>query len=68
MASETVSSLEASFPLLQDAGTVPAPAAATGAAPTAQPSLLDEDIAPEETYVSVDDLFGPSDDADGDEE
>jgi DNA-directed RNA polymerase subunit beta' len=68
MASETVSSLEASFPLLQDAGTVPASAAATGAAPTAQPALLDEDVTPEETYVSVDDLFGPTDDADGDEE
>ncbi|MCU0979096.1 MAG: DNA-directed RNA polymerase subunit beta', partial [Pirellulaceae bacterium] len=68
MAGETVSSLEASFPLLQDAGTVPAPPAATRAAPASGPSILDEDITPEETYVSVDDLFGPSDDADADEE
>jgi DNA-directed RNA polymerase subunit beta' len=68
MAGEAVSSLEASFPLLQDAGTVPEPAAATGATPASGPSILDEDITPEETYVSVDDLFGPSDDTDADEE
>jgi hypothetical protein len=66
MAAE-VPSLEASFPLLQDTGSGRPPELAEAFAP--QPVVIDEDITPEETYVSVDDLFGSGDeDADLDED
>jgi DNA-directed RNA polymerase subunit beta' len=59
MAAE-VPSLEASFPLLQDTGAGRQPEQDEAFSP--QPVVIDEDVTPEETYVSVDDLFGPSDD------
>jgi DNA-directed RNA polymerase subunit beta' len=67
MAAE-VPSLEASFPLLQDTGAGPQPEQGTVFSP--QPTVVDdEDITPEETYVSVDDLFGSGDDdADSEED
>ena len=63
MGVEPVGSLEASFPLLQEAGTVPPPAA-SGASAAPLPPNLDEDVTPDETYLSPDDLFGSGDDED----
>ncbi len=66
MAAEAATTLEASFPLLQDTG-ASAQAGVPAAAPTA-PAVIDEEVTVEETYVPFDDLFDGDGDADADDD
>jgi DNA-directed RNA polymerase subunit beta' len=61
MAAEAATTLETSFPLLQESAS--GEAAGVGAAVAPKPAEIDEDITPQETYVPFDDMFHADSDA-----